>query len=79
MTVKKIYVLELNSDGYKDLLIKRISNDKIVNIEYFLGYSISGDIVESGLENKIRMVLDQMSDEEYNKWESKYLFDMPEV
>lgn len=52
-------------------LIEKISNDKISNIEDFLGYQIK-DIVINDLDDKIREVLCQMPGEEIIKYARKY-------
>lgn len=55
----------------EDKLIDAISTDNVMEIEDFLGYPIS-DIVLENLEDRIREVLDQMPDEEIQKFVSKY-------
>lgn len=46
-------------------LCKKILNDTIINIEDFLGYPISSEILESGLEDRVR-------EEELLLYEQKY-------
>lgn len=53
-------------------LCKKILNDTIINIEDFLGYPISSEILEGGLEDRVREVLEQMPEEELLLYEQKY-------
>lgn len=50
---------------------RKISNDKISNIEDFLGYQIK-DVMINDLDDKIREVLCQMPGEEIIKYARKY-------
>ncbi|MCD7996419.1 MAG: hypothetical protein LUH21_04210 [Clostridiales bacterium] len=58
-------------ESIEDKLTEVISNSSVAEIEDFLGYQISADILEN-LEEKIRQVLDQMPEEEMIKYELKY-------
>ncbi len=59
-------------EAIEDILTEKISNDSVANIEDFLGYPITADILEN-LEYRIREVLDQMPEDEMFKYEAKYL------
>jgi len=59
-------------EAIEDILTERISSDTVSNIEKFLGYSISADVLEN-IEDRIREVLDQMPEEEILLYEKKYL------
>lgn len=59
-------------EAIEDILTEKISSDSVYNIEKFLGYPISADVLE-GLEGRIRDILDQMPEDEMIKWEQKYL------
>ena len=59
-------------ESIEDILTDKISSDSVFNIERFLGYPISADILEN-LEDKIRDILDHMPEDEMIKWELKYL------
>jgi hypothetical protein len=65
-SMSKIY------EAIEDMLTEKISNDSVFEIENFLGYPISADILEN-LEVRIREVLDKMSEEEMIQYEKKYL------
>lgn len=58
-------------EAIEDKLTEAISNDSVLNIEDFLGYPISADVLEN-LDDRIREVLDQMPEEEMLKYEEKY-------
>ena len=59
---------DLDPDAW---LIEQISNDTIANIEDFLGYPVSADVLE-GLDDRIREVLTQMPEEEILLYHKKY-------
>ena len=59
-------------EAIEDILAEKISNDSVSNIEQFLGYPISAEVLEN-LEDRIREVLDQMPEEELLLYEDKYL------
>lgn len=59
-------------ESIEDVLTHKICNDSVFNIEKFLGYPISADILEN-LEDRIRNILDNMSEDEMIQWELKYL------
>lgn len=59
-------------EAIEDILAEKISNDSVLNIEQFLGYPISADVLEN-LEDRIREILDQMTEEELLLYEDKYL------
>ena len=59
-------------EAIEDILTEKISNDTVANIEDFLGYPISADVLEN-MEGRIREVLDQMPEEEIIKYELKYM------
>lgn len=59
-------------EAIEDILTEKISNDSVSDIEDFLGYPITADIIEN-LEDRIREVLDQMPEDEMLKYEAKYL------
>lgn len=58
-------------EAIEKILIEKISNNTISNIEDFLGYSIS-EIDIDDLEDKIAEVLFQMPEEEILKYARKY-------
>lgn len=58
-------------EAIENKLTEAISNDSVLNIEDFLGYPISADVLEN-LDDRIREVLDQMPEEEMLKYEEKY-------
>ncbi len=53
-------------------LVEKIREAGYIEIEDFLGYPISADVIED-LEDRIRDVLDQMPEEELLLYEQKYL------
>ena len=59
-------------EAIEDILTDKISSDSVFNIEKFLGYPISADILEN-LEDRIRDILDHMPEDEMMHWELKYL------
>lgn len=58
-------------EAIEDILTEKISSDTVFNIEDFLGYPISANVLEN-LEERIREILDQMPEEEMIKYELKY-------
>ena len=52
-------------------LIEKISASSVEEIEDFLGYPISADILEN-LDDRIQKVLSQMPEEEIIKYKNKY-------
>lgn len=66
--------LGIMADNEKDELIKRImeaTENRISGIEEFLGYQVTGDIIEN-LEGHLSDVYDQMPQEEIEYFEQKY-------
>lgn len=59
-------------EAIEDILTEKIAMDSVSNIEDFLGYPISANVLEN-LEDRIREVLDQMPEEEMLLYEAKYL------
>lgn len=59
-------------ESIEDKLAEKIVAASNLEIEDFLGYQLSADIIESGLEERIREVLDQMPEEEMLEYEKKY-------
>lgn len=59
----------------EDELIDAIASENITNIEDFLGYPVSAEVLEN-LEDRIRDILTQMPKEEIQKYEQKYFFQM---
>ena len=55
------------------LLVEKITEAHYTEIEKILGFPITGDLLESGLESHINRALTQMSDEERFFYEVKYL------
>ena len=56
------------------MLVEKICEAHYTDIEDFLGYPISADVMEN-LEDRIREVLDQMPEDEMLLFEQKYLVD----
>lgn len=61
---------------FEDVLVDMISNDTVVNIEDFLGYPISADVMEN-LDDRIREVLLQMPDDVVFTFVQNYLSMIP--
>lgn len=59
-------------ESIEDQLTEKITNASNTEIEEFLGYQLSADIIESGLEERVREVLDHLSEEEMIKYEKIY-------
>jgi hypothetical protein len=59
-------------ESIEDRLTEKIREASYAEIEDFLGYPISADVIET-LEDRIREVLDQMQEEVLYLYEQKYL------
>ena len=59
-------------EAIEDMLVEKICEAHYTDIEDFLGYPISADVMEN-LEDRVREVLGQMSEEEMFLFEQKYL------
>ena len=55
----------------EDILVVKISEDSVLNIEAFLGFPITDYILEE-LETIIRKKLDRMDEDELRYWGVKY-------
>ena len=55
----------------EDILVEKISEDSVLNIEAFLGFPITDYILEK-LETIIREKLDCMDEDELRYWGIKY-------
>lgn len=66
--------MERTYEAIEDMLVDKIREAHYTEIEDFLGYPISADVMEN-LEDRIREVLDQMPEEEMLLFEQKYLED----
>lgn len=64
--MKRIY------ESIEDMLTEKICEAHYTDIEDFLGYPISADVMEN-LEDRVREVLDQMPEDELLLFERKYL------
>ena len=64
--------MERTYEAIEDMLVEKICEANYTDIEDFLGYPISADVLEN-LEVRIREVLDQMPEEELLLFERKYL------
>lgn len=65
---------KINNES-KEKLVKALVNDSVFVEEEFLGYSITSDILKSGIagvEKAIREVLMQMPSEEIIQWQNRY-------
>lgn len=58
-------------ESIEDILTEKIAMAPMQDIEEFLGYQISADIMEN-LEDRIRCVLDNMSEDELLACEEKF-------
>jgi len=65
------FVVNVVTTPVHELLIKFVCNDTVENIEDFLGYPISANVLE-GLEDRMREVLSQMPDEELTRYKERY-------
>lgn len=66
--------MERTYEAIEDMLVDKIREAHYTEIEDFLGYPISADVVEN-LEDRIREVLDQMPEDEMLLFEQKFLAD----
>lgn len=66
--------MERTYEAIEDMLVEKIREAHYTEIENFLGYPISADVVEN-LEDRIREVLDHMPEDEMLLFEQKYLVD----
>ena len=66
--------MERTYEAIEDMLVEKICEAHYTDIEDFLGYPISADVMEN-LEDRIREVLDQMPEDEMFLFEQKYLVD----
>lgn len=66
--------MERTYEALEDMLVEKISEAHYTEIEDFLGYPISADVMEN-LEDRIREVLDQMPEDEMILFKQKYLVD----
>ena len=65
-------------ESIEDILTENIAGACVQDIEDFLGYPISADVLEN-LEDRIRSVLDSMSEDELLAVEDKFWdYDNPE-
>ena len=66
--------MERTYEAIEDMFAEKICEAHYTDIEDFLGYPISADVMEN-LEDRIREVLDQMPEDEMLLFEQKYLVD----
>lgn len=59
-------------EAIEDILTEKIATSSVHDIEEFLGYQISADVLEN-LEDRIRAILDHMSEDELIDCEKRFL------
>lgn len=59
-------------EAIKDILTEKIATSSVQDIEEFLGYQISADVLEN-LSGRIRAILNRMSEDELLGCEAKFL------
>lgn len=62
----------MDYESIEDILTEEIAMSSVQDIEEFLGYQISADVLEN-LDDRIRAILDHMSEEELFDCEDKFL------
>lgn len=66
--------MERTYEAIEDMLVEKIREAHYTDIEDFLGYPISADVMEN-LEDRIREVLDRMPEDEMLLFKQKFLVD----
>lgn len=69
--LNNFYHVKRTYEAKGNILQKKISNDSVLEMEDFLGYPISADVLEN-LDDRIREILDRMPEEEIVKYALKY-------